>query len=120
MKPQRSPELIPVTVLCLGPMLVWGLHFGAVYVVDHIACAAYEAGAEPVVRLTIAIATLLALALLALWGLAAPRRLAGSALGKQTTAFFATVTRLLALLAAVAVVWTGTALFLLPACGALR
>lgn len=109
-----------VTALALGPMFVWAAHFGLVYLVDHMACTAFAASASAWARSAIVILTLAVLILLLVWLWRAPPALARIVPHEETGIFLAATVRLLAMLAILAVIWTGAASLLFPVCGGLR
>ena len=98
------------------PMLVWALHFLVVYVLQGLACAGH-AGREAAVAAMLGVTVLAALAI-AWLGLRARHaaRSAGHDAGGRRHRFAATVTALLAVVAAIAVLFTTVPILLLPPC----
>jgi hypothetical protein len=113
----RAAGLVPLAGALAG-LIVWALHFGAVYLANAIACARELAGhrlfGQPLVPVLILAATALALLLLFGIGLRARRR-TGRGTGGQR--FLARFTLAATLLAALAVTWEGAAAFLVGPCG---
>lgn len=115
-----SEKFIGIALLSLAGPLIWVVHFAVVYGVQHIACVTLGKRAEFWVAASIIAITVAALpALLVL--IVKPddvlRRLDKSQTRQETTKeFFSGIIRLLALLSVFAVLWSGIALFFLPAC----
>ncbi|MEJ1158697.1 hypothetical protein [Prosthecomicrobium sp. N25] len=105
--------------LLLGGLIVWGLHFGAIYAANTILCT-FHGGGPPVggfsaVQAIVAGATLAAAA--ALLSIAAFAGAGGrGTTDPETGRFVVRVTRGAALLALLAVAWNALAAFVLPAC----
>lgn len=117
---QASEKFIGVALLSLAGPLIWVLHFAVVYGVQHIVCFTLGNRADfwvEVSIIAITVAALLALVLL----IAKPDILQypdNGRIGQETTKmFFSGIMRLMALLSFFGVLWSGIALFFLPACG---
>lgn len=121
-KPAISEKFIGIALLSLAGPFIWVVHFAVVYGVQHIACATFENRAEFWVAASIIVVTVVALlALLVL--IVKPdvlQYLDRNQIRQETTKeFFSAIMRLLALLSFFGVLWSGIALFFLPACGSI-
>lgn len=121
-KPAISEKFIGIALLSLAGPFIWVLHFAVVYGVQHIACATLENRAEFWIAASIIVVTVVALlALLVL--IVKPdvlQYLDRNQIRQETTKeFFSAIMRLLALLSFFGVLWSGIALFFLPACGSI-
>jgi len=121
----RAPRAVPAAVRLFGTtafvlagLLVWGLHLAIVYGVHHLACA--RGVDAPVVAAIVALATFAALGLQAAL-LAKPRwiasRLRPPPPDAPPGAFLEAVMRWLAVLGAAGVLWAGSAILFVAACG---
>ena len=98
------------------PMLVWALHFVAVYSLQGLACAGHASRPAAIAAmLGLTVLAWLAIAWLGLRALRA-RREAGNDAHGRLRRFATTVTALLAPLAAMAVLFTAMPILLLPPC----
>lgn len=117
---QFSEKFIGIAVLALAGPFVWVLHFAVLYGVQHIACATLGSRAGFWIEASIIAVTVAALSVLVLL-IAKPdilQRLDSGRIRQATTKeFFSETMRLLALLSFFGVLWSGLALFFLPACG---
>lgn len=117
--PQFSEKFIGIALLALAGPFVWVLHFAVVYGVQHIACVTQVKHADFWVEISIIVITVAALLALVLL-IAKPDMLERPDSGRirqDTSVFLSGIMRLMALLSIFAVLWTGIALFFLPACG---
>ncbi|HEY8220016.1 MAG TPA: hypothetical protein VIF86_07930 [Methylobacter sp.] len=122
LKPEFSEKFIGIALLSLAGPFIWVVHFAVVYGVQHIACATLLNRADFWVEtsvIVITIVALLALLLLILRPDVLQRLDRGQGREETTKEFFAVIMRLLALLSVGGVLWSGTALFFLPACGSI-
>jgi hypothetical protein len=121
-KPEFSEKFIGISMFALAGPFIWVLHFAVVYGVQHIACVTLKDRADFWVAASIVAVTVVALVALLLLILK-PDVL--QSLDKNQMrpanikAFFTGMMRLLAFLSFFAVLWSGIALFFLPACGSL-
>jgi hypothetical protein len=108
-------------LLSLAGLLVWTLHFGAIYAVQHVACTASGAGGSAIAEFVLA-ATVAALAALGTAAWAAPRLLRSAAARDRDDLgrFLVAVTRWLVLLSALGVIWAGVSVLFVASCPALR
>jgi hypothetical protein len=115
-----SEKFIGIALLSLAGPFIWVLHFAVVYGVQHFFCAILESRADFWVDASIITITLIALSVLVLL-IAKPDILQGldrhQAIQESSQIFFSGVMRLMALLSFFGVLWSGIALFFLPACG---
>jgi hypothetical protein len=125
-KPRRREWAMGAIVYLLFGPIVWMLHFTTVYAVQSTLCA-LGAPARTIldvdlVPLAVFIATLLPLSLLggALWGSISVKRKPGSADQLASSRFFEAAMKVLCLLAAIGIIWTAIAAFILHPCAALR
>jgi len=119
-KPEFSESFIGIALLTLAGPLIWVLHFAIVYGVQHIACVTLKERADFWVNVSIiavTVAALLALLFLTLKPDVLQRLDRNQPRPENIKAFFSGMMRLLAFLSFFAVLWSGTALFFLPACG---
>lgn len=115
-----KPGFVLRSLVVTGPLILWAVHFGAVYGVNTVVCSFFpEAGTGPV-RLgpaQIGIAAATGAALLALALNAALAGTAGRHLDDRSTGtFLVRVTRGLAALSALAVIWNALPAALVQAC----
>ena len=105
----------------LGP-LVWSIHLGLIYLVQHVGCAVFGRAANTIDALIILL-TFAGILLLAIYR-PSPRWTAkffpAQRVGEAQAVFLTRVTQLLNLLAIIAVFWQGAVVLLLPTCAALR
>lgn len=115
-----TPGFVLRSLLVTGPLLLWAVHFGAVYGVNTVVCSFFpEAGTGPVrlgpAQIGVAVATAAALLALALNAMVAG--IAGRGLDERGPGLFLTrVTRGLAALSALAVIWNALPAALVQAC----
>ena len=111
----RAPGFAAVARPLLAPLLIWAAHFAFVYGFVGLACARGWARPErtafDVVSLVVFAATAAACAG-AIWSIAAARGLRPL----PDLEFLHGLTRGLGLLALVAMIWEGAAIFIVPAC----
>ena len=108
------------SLLALAGLLIWSLHFGAIYVFQALACARGFAGREVggigIVTVFIAAATLLAL-LAAAAVIATGWRTSGPAVElTQHDEFLRRLTILVAGLSAIAIIWQALPILVMPPC----
>lgn len=120
MRRPARPGIVLVTAMTLGPMFVWAGHFGLVYLVDHMACTAFASSAVAWARPAMIVITLPILGLLLAWAWKGPSLIARRISRDELGALFASMVRLLAMLAILAVLWTAAATLVLPVCEGLR
>ncbi len=117
-----SEKFIGIALLSLAGPFIWVVHFAVVYGVQHIACVTLKNRADFWVEISIIVITVVALLALLLL-IVKPdvlQRLDRNQTRQETTKeFFSGIMRLLALLSFFGVLWSGIALFFLPACGSL-
>jgi hypothetical protein len=106
--------------LALAGLLIWSLHFGAIYAFQALACARGFAGREvagvDIVTAFIAAVTLLAL-LAAAAVIATGRRSSGPAVElAEHDEFLRRLTILVAGLSAVAIIWQALPVLMMPPC----
>ncbi|MBR0665508.1 hypothetical protein GXW71_14190 [Roseomonas hellenica] len=115
----RAAGLAPLIGATAG-LIVWALHFGAIYLANAIACGRGLAGhrlfGQPIIPVLILAATALALLLLLGIGMRARRRPRVRD-GAGVRHFLARLTLATTLLAALAVTWEGAAVLLVGPCG---
>lgn len=119
-KPEFTEKFIGIAMLALAGPLTWVLHFAVVYGVQHFACVTLKDRADFWVDASIIAITVMALLVLLLLVLrpdVVQRLDRGQTRPANIKAFFSGVMRLLAFLSFFAVLWSGIALFFLPACG---
>jgi hypothetical protein len=121
----KEERIIRAAVLAIGPVSLWGLHFGTVYAVQHVACAAAPSTAPLIVGAATVLATLATYAGLALIALDLPpvRQRSREELPSERSEqgrFLKAIAQILAVLSAIAVIWTNVAVIMLPTCPALR
>lgn len=119
-KPGFSEKFIGIAMLALAGPLIWVLHFAVVYGVQHFACVTLKDSADFLVRASVTAATAAALLVLLVVILKADvlQRLDRNSMRPASIkVFFSGIMRLLAFLSFFAVLWSGIALFFLPACG---
>jgi hypothetical protein len=117
-------DFIRKTLFMIGGLVVWGAHFGLLYVFNALACARQFVGVSylgvGIVPLTVSILTLLALAatlavlLLALWQRGPAR---ASRDQKPVNEFMRYTTITIAALSLVAIAWNGLPALIVPPCG---
>lgn len=109
------------SLFALAGLLIWSLHFGAIYVFQALACARGFAGREiagiGIVTVFIAAVTLLALLSSAAVLVAGWRTAAGTAELSDHDEFLRRLAMLIAGLAIVAIVWEALPILMMPACG---
>ena len=118
----KEERIIRAAVLAIGPVSLWGLHFGIVYAAQHVACAAAPSTAPLIVGAATVLATLATYAGLAVIALDLPplrERSRGEQPSEQGR-FLKAIAQILAVLSAIAVIWTNVAVLMLPTCPALR
>ncbi|WP_333874762.1 hypothetical protein [Methylobacter sp.] len=119
---QFSEKFIGIALFSLAGPFIWVLHFAVVYGVQHAACVTLGIRADFWVETAVIVITVVALLALVLL-IAKPdilQRLDRDQIRQETTrVFFSGAMRLLALLSFFGVLWSGIALFFLPACGSL-
>lgn len=119
-KDTARPGFVLRSFVMTGPLLLWAVHFGAVYGVNTVVCSFFpEAGTGPVrlgpAQIGIAAATGAALVALALN--AALAGTAGRCLDERGPGLFLVrLTRGLAALSALAVIWNALPAALVQAC----
>ncbi len=115
-----SEKFIGIALLSLAGPFIWVVHFAVVYGVQHIVCVTLKNNAGFWVAVSIIAITVLALLALLVLIVKSDdilQRLDKSQARQETTKeFFSGIIRLLALLSVFAVLWSGSALFFLPAC----
>jgi hypothetical protein len=120
-KPAFSEKFIGIALLSLAGPFIWVLHFAVVYGVQHIACAMLENRAEFWVAASIIVVTVVALSALLVLIVKPDDMLLNldknQTMPESTKEFFSAIMRVLALLSVFGVLWSGIALFFLPACG---
>lgn len=109
------------TVRLLASLLVWAAHLGAIYAATSLACARGSSGAGLLgpgpLPWIIGLATLVALAALALLTAAAFRSARGGDAGAHATSTFLDwLAAALGALAAVAVIWQALPALIVPPC----
>jgi hypothetical protein len=117
-------DFIRKSLFMIGGLLIWGGHFGVVYVFNALACARRFADTAyfgfGIVPLTVSVATIIALLatlcvlLLALWR-RGPARAARDE--KPVNDFMRYTTITIAGLSLVAIAWNGLPALIVPACG---
>lgn len=107
----------------VASLVIWAVHFAAVYMANAIACARGLAGRTllgmPLVPVLILGATLLALAAIAVVGMGAARRLGGGLSGQEgeeEPQFTLWLTMSVSLLAALAILWESVPALVLRPC----
>lgn len=121
-QPLPGEKFIALALLALAGPLIWVVHFAAVYIAQHAICVIFEDRAEFWVQLAIILVTAAALLALAVFALKPEllRHLDNEQDRPENTwLFFVNIMRLLALMSFFAVLWSGIALFFLPACSPL-
>ncbi|MGZ5576130.1 MAG: hypothetical protein ACXWEV_04560 [Methylobacter sp.] len=121
-KPEFSEKFIGIAMLALAGPFIWVLHFAVVYGDQHLVCVTLKDRADFWVDasiITITVGALLVLLLLILKPDVVQRLDRNQLRPANIKAFFTGITRLLAFLSFFAVLWSGIALFFLPACGSL-
>lgn len=111
------------TMLMMGSLVVWGVHFLGVYIFNALACARGFATMQVlgfgIVPLTVTAFTVVALALIGLIMFVAWRRL-GPAAGRHVTEpagdFMRYITLTLGGLSLLAIVWDGLPALIVPPC----
>ncbi|MDP1663563.1 MAG: hypothetical protein Q8L79_00415 [Methylobacter sp.] len=114
-----SEKFIGIALLSLAGPFIWVLHFAVVYGVQHIACVTLGNRADFWVEISVIVITVVALLALLLLILKPDilQRLDRKQVRQESTKeFFSGIMRLLALLSFFGVLWSGIALFFLPAC----
>jgi hypothetical protein len=119
-KPEFSEKFIGIAMLALAGPFIWVLHFAVVYGVQHIVCVTLKDRADFWVDVSIIAITVMALLALLLIILK-PDVLKSLDRNQMRPAnikdFITGIMRLMAFLSFFAVLWSGIALFFLPACG---
>jgi hypothetical protein len=119
-KPEFSEKFIGIAMLALAGPFIWVLHFAVVYGVQHIVCVTLKDRADFWVDVSIIAITVMALLALLLLILK-PDVLKSLDRNQMRPAnikdFVTGIMRLMAFLSFFAVLWSGIALFFLPACG---
>lgn len=112
-----------VLIALIGPLMLWALHFSAVYVAHHVVCATLSGSHAGYLMLAVVsvatVASLLALLLFIVKPDVVLRMKRGEAMPKNSQSFLIGVMRLLALLSIFGVLWAGSAAFFFPACKSL-
>jgi len=119
-KPDFSEKFIGIALLTLAGPFIWVLHFAVVYGVQHIVCVTLKDRADfwvDVSIIAVTVAALLALLFLTLKPDVLQRLDRNQPRPEKIKVFFSVMMRLLAFLSFFAVLWSGIALFFLPACG---
>jgi len=119
-KPDFSEKFIGIALLTLAGPFIWVLHFAVVYGVQHFACVTLKDSADfwvDVSIIAVTVAALLALLFLTLKPDVLQRLDRNQPRPEKIKVFFSVMMRLLAFLSFFAVLWSGIALFFLPACG---
>lgn len=117
-------DFIRKSLFMVGGLLIWGAHFGLVYIFNAMACARHFAGLRylgfGVVPLTVSVLTLVALAatfavlFLAIWRRGPARALRDQ---KPVNDFMRYTTITIAALSLIAVAWNGIPALVVPPCG---
>ncbi|MGD9922741.1 MAG: hypothetical protein AB7V13_15080 [Pseudorhodoplanes sp.] len=111
--PQNSQSLVPLMLLVLAGPLIWAAHLLVIYGSTTVICAkAAGAGVLPV----IVTATIVALAAIGVLAIRCQRRSDLLGRGPNSHVFLRRVMLLLLALSAVAILWAGSTVLLLPAC----
>jgi hypothetical protein len=113
-----SRSFVGTVLLTLAGPIIWALHFLVIYGAHTLMCV--QGASERDARVVIGVATLIALAALAL---AAWRIGSVEASGRQrgqTRGFLRNIMFLLSVLSAFAVAWAGSTILFLSACQAMR
>lgn len=122
-RPHKSERFWFVTIFSLFGPIIWTLHLGAIYGVQHVACA-LSPRADSLLALLVTLgATFAALFALAFFGLrpALLRRwMSRVGLSASVSDFLVAVARLLVLLSFFGVLWEGAAALFIAECPALR
>ena len=109
-----------VTLFSLSGVLLWALHFGFIYLAQHLLCALQPPGGGPaVLRWLIVIVTLLFIGALTFLGLrpaAAWRLFRANSNNANAKRLLTAIMRLLACLSFFAVLWAGVAMLFVPLC----
>ncbi|HVL01573.1 MAG TPA: hypothetical protein VM553_17265 [Dongiaceae bacterium] len=121
----QKEQYIRLTLFGLSGPLLWVFHFGFVYIVQLFLCALSAEAAETSVKVLIAAVSAVIVLALILLIVMAPE-LTARALhlqdvqrhySRNTFVFLSFMTRALAGLSLVAVIWSALAVLFLPACG---
>jgi hypothetical protein len=118
-----AEKFIGIALLALAGMFIWVLHFAVVYAAQHMLCVTLGERAGFWVETSIIVITATALAVLAVLIFKpdiALRLDTEQGRPERTRQFISGIIRLLALLSFFAVLWSGIAMFFLPACGSLN